>query len=132
MHNSLGHWFLEIVYKDALELVFEQDGILFEREKGYNVCFRGKLLNHKFFADFVAFDKIILEVKSVVSLTGEQIALTINYLKVSGNALLVIVHFSNICNKVINIGEFWPEWEHHLGKNIRAYLCIRGGIISRF
>ena len=30
VHNSLGHGFLEIVYKDALELVFDQEGILFE------------------------------------------------------------------------------------------------------
>ncbi len=39
VHNSLGHGFLEIVYKDALELVFDQEGILFEREKGYDVYF---------------------------------------------------------------------------------------------
>ncbi|WP_262893977.1 GxxExxY protein [Pararhodonellum marinum] len=51
VHNELGHGFLEIVYKDALELVFLQDGIPFEREKPYAVWFRGVLLPHKFFAD---------------------------------------------------------------------------------
>ena len=27
VHNELGHGFLEVVYKDALEVVFKQDGI---------------------------------------------------------------------------------------------------------
>jgi GxxExxY protein len=33
VHSELGHGFLEIVYKDALEKVFFEDGIFFEREK---------------------------------------------------------------------------------------------------
>lgn len=93
VHNALGHGFLDVVYKDALELVFEQDGILFEREKGYAVHFRGKLLPHRFFADFVVFDKIIFEVKCVTTLTDEHVAQTINYLKVSGNTLGLLVNF---------------------------------------
>jgi GxxExxY protein len=93
VHNSLGHGFLEIVYKDALELVFDQEGILFEREKGYDVYFRGYILNHKFFADFVVLDKIVLKVKCVKVLTDEHIAQTINYLKVSGNTLGLLVNF---------------------------------------
>ena len=93
VHSSLGHGFLEIVYKDALELVFDEDGILFEREKSYDVYFRGYVLDHKFFADFVVFDKIVLEVKCVRALADEHIAQTINYLKVSGNTLGLLVNF---------------------------------------
>lgn len=33
VHRCLGHGFLEIVYKDALELIFKQDGISFARER---------------------------------------------------------------------------------------------------
>ncbi|MCC5928903.1 MAG: GxxExxY protein [Cyclobacteriaceae bacterium] len=93
VHNELGHGFLEIVYKDALELVFKQDGIPFEREKEYEVWFRGVLLPHNFYADFVVENKIILEVKCVSILTEEHIARTINYLKVSGNKLGLLVNF---------------------------------------
>jgi len=32
VHNELGHGFLEIVYKDALQIEFSQEGIPFERE----------------------------------------------------------------------------------------------------
>jgi GxxExxY protein len=93
VHSALGHGFLEIVYKDALELIFHQGRIFYEREKEYDVWFRGVLLPHKFYADFVVLDKIILEIKCVTALTDEHIAQTINYLKVSGNKLGLLVNF---------------------------------------
>jgi GxxExxY protein len=93
VHNELGHGFLEIVYKDELEILFNQGNIYFEREKEYPVYFRDILLRHKFWADFVVYEKIILEVKCVTYLTDEHIAQTINYLKVSGNKLGLLVNF---------------------------------------
>jgi GxxExxY protein len=93
VHNELGHGFLEVVYKDALELLFRQSKIIFEREKEYEVYFKEVLLPHKFYADFVVFDTIILEVKAVSNLTDMHIAQTINYLKVSGNRLGLLVNF---------------------------------------
>lgn len=93
VHNALGHGFLEIVYKDALELLFYQEQIFFEREKAYDVYFRNILLPHKFFADFVVFGKIILEVKCLSILNHEHIAQTISYLKVSGNRLGPLLNF---------------------------------------
>jgi GxxExxY protein len=93
VHNVLGRGFLEIVYKDALELIFRQENIPFQREKEYTVHFRSVILPHKFFADFVVFDKIILEIKGISGLTDEHIAQTMNYLKVSGNKLGLLVNF---------------------------------------
>ena len=93
VHNQLGPGFLEIVYKDALEYEFTQAGIPFEREKEYSVHYKGIVLDHNFYADFVVFDKIILEVKAVSEITDEFIARGINYLKVSSNRLALIVNF---------------------------------------
>lgn len=93
VHNELGHGFLEIVYKYALEILLTQNAICYEREKEYPVYFRGILLRHKFWADFVVYNKIILELKCVTFLTDEHIAQTINYLKVSGNKLGLLVNF---------------------------------------
>ena len=93
VHKVLGHGFLEVVYKDALEIVFKQDGIRYQREKEYEVWFRNILLPHKFYSDFVVLEKIILEVKCVASLTDSHIAQTINYLKVSGSKLGLLVNF---------------------------------------
>ncbi|MDR1592381.1 MAG: GxxExxY protein [Prevotellaceae bacterium] len=96
VHRELGHGFLEIVYKDALELLFYQSKVPYEREKRYDVYFKGIKLPHNFFADFVMFDKIILEVKSVSALTDEHIAQTLNYLKVSGCKLGFLVNFGRM------------------------------------
>ena len=73
VHNELGHGFLEIVYKDALEILFSQANIYFEREKEYPVYFKGILLKHSFRADFVVYDSVILELKCVKMLNDEGI-----------------------------------------------------------
>lgn len=99
VHKNLGSGFLEIVYKDALEYEFINAEIPYEREKEYIVNYKGKLLPHKFYADFVVFDKIILEVKGISGISDEHIAQTINYLKVSGNKLGMIVNFGELSLK---------------------------------
>ncbi|MBP7477255.1 MAG: GxxExxY protein [Chitinophagales bacterium] len=93
VHNHLGAGFSEIVYKDALEYEFNRSNIFYEREKKYEVNYKGMILPHYFFADFVVFGNIILEVKGVGGISEEFIAQAINYLKVSNNQLALIVNF---------------------------------------
>jgi len=113
VHNNLGPGFLEIVYKDALEYEFRKANIPYEREKEYKVNYKDVILPHKFFADFVVFDKIILEVKAVSGIADEFIALAINYLKVSLNKLALIVNFGElkINYKRIILEKKLKEWE---------------------
>lgn len=94
VHNELGHGFSEIVYKDELEIEFSENDILYEREEEYPVYYKGIVLNHKFYADFIIFDKIILEVKCVKTISDEHVAQAINYLKVSQNKLALVVNFA--------------------------------------
>ena len=96
VHNNLGAGFSEVLYKDALEYEFRNAEIPFEREKKYSVHYKNMILPHNFFADFVVYDSIILEVKSVKAITDEVIAQSINYLKVSNNKLALIVNFGQI------------------------------------
>jgi GxxExxY protein len=93
VYNVLGPGFLEIVYKDAIEYEFRKQGIVYEREQEYAVNYKDIILPHKFYADFTVLNKIILEVKAVSCITDEFIARAINYLKVSGNKLALIVNF---------------------------------------
>lgn len=95
VHNALGHGYLEAVYKDAMEVICQQDQIPYSREKLYDIQFRDVILPHKYQADFVVFDKIIIELKCVKTLTNDHIAQTINYLKVSGNHLALLINFAN-------------------------------------
>ncbi|CAM4283332.1 GxxExxY protein [Flavobacterium terrigena] len=95
IHKNLGKGFSEIVYKDAIEYELEKSLIFFEREKEYNVKYKDIFLKHKFYADFVVFDKIILELKCSSSITDSHIAQAMNYLKVSNSKLAIIVNFNN-------------------------------------
>ena len=96
VHNQLGAGFLEIVYKDALEYELKRAGIPFEREKMYEVRYKDVILPHKFYADFVVFNSIILEVKGVNAISDSAIAQAINYVKVSNNPLAIIVNFGEL------------------------------------
>ena len=93
VYNNLGSGFSEIVYKDALEYEFKQLEIPFIREKQYNVNYKDIILKHNFYADFVIYDKIILEIKSVESFHDKHLSQCINYLKVSKCKLALLANF---------------------------------------
>ncbi|MGB0368730.1 MAG: GxxExxY protein [Flavobacteriales bacterium] len=93
VHKNLGAGFLEIVYKDALELEFRERGIFFEREKQYPVNYKGTILPHSFYADFVIFQNVILEIKAKSDFANEDIAQTLNYLKCSNCKVGLLLNF---------------------------------------
>ena len=94
VHKNLGKGFSEIVYKDALEFELKTANIAFEREKEYVVNYKNTILKHNFYADFVVFDTIILEIKSCESFNNSHISQCLNYLKVSNNRLAILVNFN--------------------------------------
>lgn len=94
VHSNLGGGFSEIVYKDALEYEFQNLNIPYEREKEYLVHYKDVILNHKFYADFVLFEKIILEIKSSENLHPKYYSQCLNYLKVSDNKLAILANFN--------------------------------------
>jgi GxxExxY protein len=97
VHKHLGAGFLEIVYKDAFEYEFELNNIAYNREKEYAIKYKGKILKHKFFADFVVFDNVILEIKAKDGgIAEEDYAQTINYLKASGCKIGLILNFAKL------------------------------------
>ena len=85
VHNNLGAGFLEIEFRNA--------EISYEREKMFEINYKGNILRHKFYADFIINENIILEVKGKSGITEEFVAQAINYLKVSNNKLAIIVNF---------------------------------------
>ncbi|MFN8456106.1 MAG: GxxExxY protein [Anaerolineae bacterium] len=56
--------------------------IPFEREKVYPVKYKDILLPHEFFADFVVYGNIILEVKAYSKIVDEFIKQTLNYMAI--------------------------------------------------
>ncbi len=93
VYNNLGSGFSEIVYKDAIEYEFNRLNIPFKREKEFKVYYKDISLKHKFYADFVVYNKIILEIKSIENLNDKRVSQCINYLKVSQNKLAILANF---------------------------------------
>ena len=93
VYNELGCGFREIIYKDALDIEFRRRGIPFIREKAFKISYKGLILPRTYDADFLMYDKIILEVKSARSMIAEFLYQTKNYLKAGECRLGIIANF---------------------------------------
>ncbi len=100
IHSILGKGFLEIVYKDAMEYELKKRSFIYEREKEYIVNYKEIILPHKFYADFVVFDKVIIEIKAQEGIADVHYSQTLNYLRVSGCKVGLILNFGEGSLKV--------------------------------
>lgn len=93
-HRILGNGFSEIVYKDAVTIEAKFREFAIEREKKFEIVYKEQTLPHHFFADFVFFDEIIVEVEAIdKEINDEHIAQTLNYLKISDCRVGLIINF---------------------------------------
>ena len=95
VHRILGGGLLEAIYKEALEIEFNLHNISYEREKEFTVDYKGHQLKKKFYADFVVYDEIILEVKASKLIAEENIAQTLNYMNITKSGLGILANFSH-------------------------------------
>lgn len=93
VHKILGKGHSEKVYGDALEYEFKKNEIPYSRESKFNITYKDILLPTYYFADFVVFEEIILEIKAIESLSSSEIKQTLNYLAASQNKLGLLVNF---------------------------------------
>ena len=94
VHKRLGVGLLEKVYQEALAIELKYRDIPFEREKRFDVYYREQKLNTPYIADFVCYDKIILELKAVSELTDAHKAQVRNYLAITNYELGILVNFN--------------------------------------
>ena len=93
VHRELGQGFLEPVYQEALEREFVLREIPYRREAELTIQYKCKPLNKRYAADFICYEKIILELKAVKDLLPEHEAQIFNYLKATGYQLGLLVNF---------------------------------------
>ncbi len=93
VHRALGLGFSEKVYQEALALELKAQGIPFEREKPLYIHYRGQQLKQMFYADFVCYGKIIVELKAVSNILPEHQLQVTNYLRCAEMKLGIILNF---------------------------------------
>ena len=90
--NALGCGFLEKVYENALTVEFRSTGIAYVQQPVYHVRHRGVIVG-EYQPDLVVEDQLIVEVKALNSLNQVHHAQCINYLRVTGFKVALLVNF---------------------------------------
>ena len=95
VYNTLGAGFLEAVYQEALELELQHRNIPTTSQKELTITYKGQTLQQRYRADFVCYDKIVLELKAVQALLPEHSAQLYNFLRATGMKLGILVNFGS-------------------------------------
>lgn len=93
VHRELGCGFLEPVYQEALGLELELRNLPFNPQVLLDVHYKGRKLECEYRPDFICFDSIVVEIKALSKLTSIEEAQIINYLKVTGMEIGLLLNF---------------------------------------
>jgi len=92
--NELGHGLREKTYEKALIVDFKRNNILCSQQKKYGVYYKNVHIDD-YIPDLLVNDRLIVEIKVVENICDEHIGQVINYLKISGCSLGLILNFKH-------------------------------------
>jgi GxxExxY protein len=92
-HRAMGAGFLESVYQECLAIELVRRGIPFEAQKPLRIVYAGQILRQTYVADFVCYDRILVELKALRALAPEHRARVINDLRATGLQLGLLANF---------------------------------------
>lgn len=91
--NELDFGHLEKKYQRAYAKELALEKLKFKEQVPYNVIYKGEIIG-KGYLDFLVEDKIIIELKRNDHYSKKHIDQVVNYLKISGLKLALLIHFS--------------------------------------
>jgi GxxExxY protein len=94
VHNHLGPGLLESSYKECLFYEIIQAGLNAQKEKPLPLVYQDVKLEIGYRVDIMVENKLIIEIKSVESLTDIHTAQMLTYLKLSGKRLGLLINFN--------------------------------------
>lgn len=90
--NTLGHGFLEAVYRKALVRELELRNLPVREEVEFKIHYRGALVG-RYFADLIVADSVVVEIKALEAIGKAHLSQTLNYLKASNLKKGLILNF---------------------------------------
>jgi GxxExxY protein len=93
VHRVLGTGFLELLYKDALEIELAKREIPYRRELSCNITYKGHPLRGDYKIDFVCYEQIVLEIKARSATSPADHAQVISYLAATKLPLGLLLNF---------------------------------------
>ncbi|WP_424495030.1 GxxExxY protein [Salinimicrobium sp. GXAS 041] len=93
IHRALGPGFLEAVYEEALAKEFVNLHLPYKKQVKLNIFYEDQKLNKFYIADFICYEKIILEIKSVKHIPVAFYSQLNNYLTATKKELGILINF---------------------------------------
>ena len=93
VHKELGPGLNEKVYQEGLQMELLERNIPFQRELTFHPLYHGKEMESTYRLDFLVNNDIIVELKSVASLTNEHKAQLFNYMRLMKASVGILVNF---------------------------------------
>jgi len=91
--NEIGHGFHEKPYENALVVEFGIRGIPFRQQPSFDIMYKGRKIG-EYIPDLIVFDSIAVDTKVIETITDRERGQILNYLKVSGLRVGVILNFA--------------------------------------
>ncbi len=95
VYKDKGCGFLEAVYQESLEIEFELQNLPAKSSVPISLTYKGRTLSKTYEADFICFDKVLVELKAVSKLADEHRAQVQNYLHATGLRVGLLVNFGH-------------------------------------
>jgi GxxExxY protein len=92
VYNKLGYGFLEKVYQNAMMIEFKRAGINATAQSPIRVLYDKEIVG-EYFADILVDEKVIVEIKASRSLTQDNEAQLLNYLKATDVEVGLLLNF---------------------------------------
>lgn len=93
VHNVLGCGFLEPVYQEALEIELSKRKMPYTPQKKLPINYKGHRLKRAYVPDYIAFEKIVIEIKAISTLSSLEESQLLNYLKASNLQVGLLLNF---------------------------------------
>ena len=93
VHREMGCGFLERVYQESLAVELAIRKIPFQREIELPVKYKGQPLDAIYKPDFICYESVIVETKALSLITGLEAAQLLNYLKITGYRVGLLINF---------------------------------------
>jgi len=92
--NTLGHGLLEKPYENALVVEFGLKDIPFQQQTRFPVTYKTVQVG-EYIPDIIVFDQIVIDTKVIESIGNNERAQLINYLKITGLRVGLLLNFKH-------------------------------------
>ena len=108
VHNTLGSGFLERVYKNALRIELQKQGLSVKQEEPISVTYDGQVVG-EYYADLLVEQRVVVEIKAVQMLAKEHEVQLVNYLTATGINTGLLINFGSSVHVKRKFREYKPK-----------------------